>query len=55
MVRHLTIPVNPVVAISAMIIPLSGTDFRPRDMIHLALLASSMDRLKDLLGMGTGG
>jgi trk system potassium uptake protein len=35
-------------------IPLTGTDFRAGDSIHLSVLASSMRRLKELLGYGEG-
>lgn len=31
-------------------IPLTGTEMRPGDILHLAVMASSMDRLKNLLG-----
>ncbi len=36
-------------------IPISGTEFRSGDVIHLAVLASAMDRFKTLIGMGEGG
>ncbi|MGE5222744.1 MAG: potassium channel family protein [Omnitrophica WOR_2 bacterium] len=36
-------------------IPISGTEFRSGDIIHLAVLASAMDRFKTLIGMGEGG
>ena len=36
-------------------IPLLGTELQPGDTIHLAILASSMERFKDLLGLSTGG
>ena len=58
-VKHLSIPGEiQVIAISRQgkaFIPLLGTEFQPGDTIHLIILASSMDRLKDLLGMDTGG
>lgn len=34
------------------LIPVSGLEFRPGDLIHLAVLASSMDRIKELMGEG---
>lgn len=36
-------------------IPVSGSDVRSGDTIHLAVLATSMERLKALLGLGEGG
>ncbi|HEX9027663.1 MAG TPA: NAD-binding protein [Anaerolineales bacterium] len=36
-------------------IPISGTDFQTGDLLHLTILASSMDRFKELLGLGEGG
>ncbi len=35
-------------------IPTSGSEFRAADLIHLLVLASSMDRFKALLGFGEG-
>jgi trk system potassium uptake protein TrkA len=35
-------------------IPTSGSEFRSEDLIHLLVLASSMDRFKALLGLGEG-
>lgn len=35
-------------------IPTSGSEFKSRDIIHLLVLASSMDRFKALLGLGEG-
>jgi trk system potassium uptake protein TrkA len=37
------------------ILPTLGTEFAPGDVIHLAVLAASMDRLSELLGLGVGG
>jgi trk system potassium uptake protein TrkA len=34
------------------IIPTLGTEFRDGDILHLALLSSSMDRIESLLGLG---
>jgi len=36
-------------------IPTQGTEFRAGDLIHLAVLASAMERLEALLGLGKGG
>jgi len=36
-------------------IPYSGSEFREGDLIYVLVLASAMDRLKDLLGLGEGG
>jgi trk system potassium uptake protein len=55
MIKHLNVPGEiGVIAISRQghaFIPLTGAEFRPGDMIHVAVLASSMDRFKDLMGM----
>jgi trk system potassium uptake protein TrkA len=32
-------------------IPVSGTEFQEGDVIYLAVIASAMDRLEELLGM----
>ena len=37
------------------ILPTLGTEFAPGDVIHLVVLAASMDRLSELLGLGVGG
>ncbi|HZY45044.1 MAG TPA: NAD-binding protein [Anaerolineae bacterium] len=37
------------------IIPTLGTEFRSGDLIHLAVLATAMERIEDLLGLGEGG
>jgi trk system potassium uptake protein len=36
-------------------IPYSGSEFREGDLIHVMVLASAMDRLKNLLGLDEGG
>jgi hypothetical protein len=36
------------------IIPLTGTEFREEDLLHLAVAADSMSRLRSMLGMGGG-
>jgi trk system potassium uptake protein TrkA len=37
------------------LIPVSGSDFRPGDIVHLAVLASSLERFKELMGLGEAG
>jgi trk system potassium uptake protein TrkA len=58
-VRQLQIPGEiQVIAITRQgqaFVPLTGTEFQPRDVIHLTIMASSMGRLKELLGWETGG
>jgi trk system potassium uptake protein len=53
MVKHLSIPGEiQVIAITRegrAFIPMSGTEFKPEDVIHLTILASSLDRFKGLL------
>ncbi len=53
MVKHLSIPGEiQVIAITRegrAFIPMSGTEFKPEDFIHLTILASSLDRFKGLL------
>jgi trk system potassium uptake protein TrkA len=36
-------------------IPVLGTEIRPGDLIHYAVMAESMDRFEQLLGIGEGG
>ena len=36
------------------LIPLGGTEFRGGDLLHLVILASAMERVKDLLGYSEG-
>lgn len=58
MVRSLTVPgeidVAAVTRRGQAFIPLSGTEFREDDIIHLVVLASAMDRFKALLDLGEG-
>ena len=58
-VKHLVVPgeisVVSVVRHEEAFIPLSGTELQVGDTLHLAVLASAMDRLGDLLGVGEGG
>jgi len=55
MIKHLNIPGEiTVIAISRKdhaFIPLTGAEFRAGDVVHLAVLASSMDRFKDFMGL----
>ena len=59
MVKHLAVPGEiGVIAITRQgraFIPLGGTEFQVRDTLHLVVLASSMDRLTNFLGLGEGG
>jgi trk system potassium uptake protein TrkA len=58
-VKHISVPSEiSVVCINRhgeALIPLSGTEIKPGDTLHLAVLSSSMDRLQELLGYGEGG
>ena len=59
MVKHISIPGEiQVVSLSRQghaFIPLSGTEFQAGDIIHLAILATSMARITDLFGITIGG
>lgn len=59
MVRSLTVPgeisVTAITRQGQAFIPLSGTEFRKGDVIHLAVLASAMERFKALLDLSEGG
>jgi trk system potassium uptake protein TrkA len=37
------------------LIPITGTEFREGDVVHLVVLASAMERVKTLVGLGEGG
>jgi trk system potassium uptake protein len=58
-VRDLTVPGEIIVVNitrqGKALLPLSGTEFREDDLLHLAVAAQAMDRLKSMLGMGEGG
>ncbi len=58
MVKHLSIPGEiQVISITRQghaFMPLSGTEFHRGDMLHIAVLASGMERFKELLGLGEG-
>jgi trk system potassium uptake protein TrkA len=58
-IKHLSIPgeiiVAGIVRQGEAFIPLTGTELKSGDTLHLAVLASAMDRLGDLLGLGDGG
>jgi trk system potassium uptake protein TrkA len=58
MIKHISLPgeIN-VVAITRQgqaIMPTLGTEFRPGDVIHIAVHTSAMDRVEALLGLGGG-
>ncbi len=59
MMKHLMIPgeiqVISVTRQGHAFIPLGGTEFRNGDILHIAILASALDRLNDFLGLGEGG
>jgi trk system potassium uptake protein TrkA len=58
-VRDLTVPgevmVVNITRQGKALLPLSGTDFRQDDLLHLAVAAGAMNRVKSLLGLGEGG
>jgi trk/ktr system potassium uptake protein len=58
-VRDLTVPNEiSVVALTRAgraFLPVSGSQFQQGDMIHLAVLASAIDRIRELLGLQEGG
>lgn len=58
MVKDLTIPgevlVTAVTRQGHAFIPYSGSDFRSGDILHLVVLASAIDRFKEMLGLGEG-
>jgi trk/ktr system potassium uptake protein len=57
-VKHLTIPgeitVVTITRKGVAFIPFMGTEFRSGDLIHIAILANSMERFKDMIGFGEG-
>ncbi len=59
LVRDLSVPTEIVVAAitrqGRAFIPTSGSEFQEGDEIHLVVLASAMERLQSLLGLGEGG
>ncbi len=59
MVKNLSIPgeisVTAITRRGQAFIPLSGTELRSGDQLHIIVLASSMDRLENLLGLAEGG
>ena len=58
-VRDLTVPgefqVVSVVRQGQAFMPLSGSEFRDGDILHISALSTAMDRLKEMLGLGEGG
>ena len=59
MAKHLSVPgeisVTAITRKGHAFIALGGTEFKDGDLIHISVMAESMDRLKDLLGLGEGG
>ncbi|MEW5872984.1 MAG: TrkA family potassium uptake protein [Chloroflexota bacterium] len=57
-VKHLSIPgeirVAAITRRGQAFIPLTGTEFQSGDVLHLIILASSMERLQELLGLQGG-
>ncbi len=58
-VRNITVPgeVNVAVVVrdGKAFLPIGGTEFQDRDMIHFIVLSASMERFKDMIGLGEGG
>ena len=58
MIKHLLVPGEiQVISITRRghaFMPLGGTEIRSGDILHLAVLASAIDRVKELLGLGEG-
>jgi trk system potassium uptake protein TrkA len=59
LVRDLSVP-NEIMVVSITragraFLPVSGSQFHPGDVIHLAVLASAIDRIRELLGLQEGG
>ena len=58
MVKHLSVAGEiQVVAITReghALIPLGGSELRSGDQLHLVILASAMDRVREFLGLGEG-
>lgn len=58
-VKHLSVPgevgVAAITRQGQAFIPISGTEFRAGDVIHLIILASGMDRFKEMVGLDEGG
>jgi len=57
-VNNLTVPgevnVTAITRQGKAFLPTLGTEFRAGDLVHLAVLASAMERLEDLLGLSEG-
>ena len=57
-VNNLTVPgevnVTTITRQGKAFLPTLGTEFRAGDLVHLAVLASAMERLEDLLGLSEG-
>lgn len=59
LVRNITVPgevnVAAIVRDGRAFMPIGGTEFQSRDMIQFIVLSTSMDRFKDMVGLGEGG
>lgn len=59
LVRNITVPgevnVAAIVRDGRAFMPIGGTEFQSRDMIQFVVLSTSMDRFKDMVGLGEGG
>jgi trk system potassium uptake protein TrkA len=58
MIKHMLIP-GEILVISITrqghaFMPLMGTEIRSGDILHLTVLASAMERIKELFGLGEG-
>ncbi len=58
-VRNITVPgevsVAAIVRDGRAFMPMGGTEFQNRDIIHFIILSASMDRFKNMVGLGEGG
>lgn len=59
MVKNLNVPgevaITTITRQGQAFIPISGTEFRDGDILHVTVLATAMDRFKTMLGLGEGG
>jgi trk system potassium uptake protein TrkA len=58
-VRNITVPgevnVAAIVRDGRAFMPIGGTEFQNRDIIHFIILSASMERFKNMVGLGEGG
>ena len=58
-VRNITVPgevnVAAIVRDGRAFMPIGGTEFQNRDIIHFIILSASMERFKNMIGLGEGG